>query len=58
MKWALDEPTSHLGDATCGSDLVSDTLRTTQLIMVCQHIHIIALVLVPSRDDNELHGLH
>jgi hypothetical protein len=25
MKWALDEPTSHLGDATCGSDLVSDT---------------------------------
>jgi hypothetical protein len=22
---ALDEPTSHLGDATCGSDLVSDT---------------------------------
>jgi hypothetical protein len=21
----LDEPTSHLGDATCGSDLVSDT---------------------------------
>jgi hypothetical protein len=25
MKWALDEPTSHLGRATCGSDLVSDT---------------------------------
>jgi hypothetical protein len=55
---ALDEPTSHLGRRYVWKWFSFWYSFTTQLIMVCQHIHIIALVLVLSRDDNELHGLH
>jgi hypothetical protein len=43
MKWALDDLRHIWGDATW-KWFSFWYFRTTQLIMVCQHIHIIALV--------------
>jgi hypothetical protein len=46
------------GDATCGSDLVSDTPTHNTANYGVPAILTIALVLVTSRNDYELHGLH
>jgi hypothetical protein len=46
------------GDATCGSDLVSDTPTHNTTNYMVFRLPTIALVLVHSRNDYELHGLH
>jgi hypothetical protein len=55
---SLDELRHIWGDATCGSDLVSDTPTHNTANYGVPAILTIALVLVTSRNDYELHGLH